>query len=565
MSRLFRSERRIRSWRDGSKKAFVLCVLVMTLCFATAFGVHAYAEQIEDNSHSSNFVYDEETDTYQFVGEDSEDWENEVDYSGVEVPSDGDFSSGEGDYTFEGQEGAELEQMAATIGGTNVRTKVIEIVGDTVNEIDGGGYTIESHVQTLKVLVLSGEHKGETATVTYDLSDAWGGGNEPDPAKVGDMVVAQVDYNFLGELEGVVTQYGRQRTMIWLGILFLVLLAFFGGRRGIRSIIALLVTCAGLIFIMIPAMNRGFSPVWAAVLASIFAITVTLTIVYGFTMKTLAAAMGAVGGIVAGGIIIAIMNVTMNMTGLVDDESMYLAQSVGDGTINLRGILFAAIVISVLGGTIDVSISIASALDELGEKAENITGAEMMKSGINIGVDIMGASLNTLILSYVGGSIHLLMLFNTYNNPMVMIINDEMIACEIMRALAGGFGLLLTVPITSFVAAVLMCKGGFGKLTPDCVASYVVLKRILSKFRKKEKKVPAAVAAGNAPQTDMPENLYARVRDHMQDMDDDDFDLEDIEPEEDVAAGFDDEFDEELKKEEPDLDAMFRDDKNLDD
>jgi len=308
--------------------------------------------------------------------------------------------------------------------------------------------------------------------------------------------------------------------MLWLGIIFLVLLTFFGGKRGLRSIIALLFICAGLIFIMIPAMLNGFSPVWAAIFASLFAVTVTLTIVYGFTMKTLAAGIGAIGGIVIGGIIVAIMNVTMNMTGLVDDESMYLAQWARNGTIDLRGILFAAIMISVLGGTIDVSISIASALDELRQQAREITGAEMMKSGINIGVDIMGASLNTLILSYVGGSIHLLMLFTSYDSPMLMIINDEMIACEIIRALAGSFGLLLTVPITSLVSAILMCNGNFGKLTPDCFASYVAIKKFIQRIKNvfskvKGGKTDTAIAENN--EEEQPENLFEVARAHFYD------------------------------------------------
>lgn len=364
-------------------------------------------------------------------------------------------------------------------GTPKVRCRVVEVMSEESGSYATGSGEIDDHIQKLKVKVKEGKYKGLILNATYNLSDAWGGGNAPKPAKVGNLVICQFVEDDYGQIRGEVVQFGRENSLLFLAILFLVLLTLFGGKRGLRSIIALVVTCVGLVCVMIPAMVHGMNAVLAAICAGIFAVAVTLTIIYGFTVKTVAAALGAWGGLIMAGIITAIMNATMHMTGLVDDESMYLAQSVGDGSIDLRGILFAAILIGTLGGTIDVGISIASALDELREKAgANITGVEMMKSGISIGIDIMGASLNTLILSYVGSSIHLLMLFYTYDNPFVLVINDEMIACELLRSLAGSIGLLLTVPITSFVSAVMMNRGNFGKLDADCFQSVVLFKRL---------------------------------------------------------------------------------------
>ncbi len=435
---------------------------------------------------------------------------------------------------FEGEGSEELEHMATLISGTKVRTRVVRVVSDNEIDIGDGTYTMMEHTQTLEVKVLDGTYKGRTLRVIYDLSDAWGGGNEPEAAKVGDMLICQFSTDETGLIKGEVVQFGRHGSLLVLSIIFLVLLTLFGGKRGLRSIAALVVTCVGLIFVMIPAMVNGMNAVLAAILACIFAVGTTLLVMYGFTIKTLAAALGAWGGLIMAGVITAIMNATMNMTGLVDDESMYLAQSVGNGTIDLRGILFAAILIGVLGGTIDVGISIASALDELGGKADNITGVEMMKSGISIGIDIMGASLNTLILSYVGGSIHLLMLFYTYDNPMLMVINDEMIACELLRSLAGSCGLLLTVPITSFVAAAMMCKGNFGKLTPDCFQTVVMYKRAKAKLEKLLDRLDGGdMATENTDKSERivreeeelsPDNLYEKAQKHREQLENSDAD-----------------------------------------
>lgn len=398
--------------------------------------------------------------------------------------SDGDAVSPGDAAPYENNDSQQAEMPAEDVQIEYYRAQVLKIISDEEDTISGEGYEYVERTQTLRVRLLEGPCKGRIAVVSYNLTDTWGGGNGTLPVRAGSKVIVQLDEGKDGILSGIVVQYVRQNALLWLGLIFVALLAFFGGKRGLRSLLALVVSCVGLIFIMVPLVVNGFNPVWAAVLASVFAICTTLILVYGFTIKTLAAAVGSVGGVVIAGVITAIMNVVMNMTGLVDDESMYLAQSVAVGeTIDLRGILFAAIIISVLGGTIDVGISIASALDEMRLQAKGITGARMMESGINIGIDIMGASLNTLILSYVGGSLHLLMIFYTYDSPMVMIINDEMIVCEILRALAGSFGLLLTVPVTAFVASMMMCKGNFGKLSADCFSSVTLCKRFIARIK----------------------------------------------------------------------------------
>ena len=418
----------------------------------------------------------------------------------------------------------EYSQVTQSIEGTYVHARVVEIVEEVHQDIDMGGYGLANDYQTVKLKALEGTYKGQIITATYDITDAWGGGNAPKPLDVGDTVIAQFTMGGDGIVTGMIMQYKRSTALILLSVIFLVALVFFGGKRGLRSIVALVVTCLGLIFVMVPAMTKGMNPVFAAVLGSIFSISVTLIILYGFTVKTLSASLGATGGVIAAGIITAIMNSSMKMTGLVDEEAMYLAQSVREGRIDLRGILLAAIIISVLGGTMDVGISISSALDELKANAPDITGAEMLKSGVNIGIDIMGASLNTLILSYVGGSIHLLMLFNTYDYSPMMILNDEMIASELLQALTGSMGLLLTVPITSLVAALLMCRGNFGTLTPDCFVAVAVFNKLRAKLFEKISESKEKAAKKAEAEEAIPESLYAAVQKHMENIQDIDSD-----------------------------------------
>lgn len=106
----------------------------------------------------------------------------------------------------------------------------------------------------------------------------------------------------------------------------------------------------------------------------------------------------------------------------------------------------------------DVAMSLASALNELKEENPRITRAKMMKAGMNIGRDMIGTMTNTLILAYTGSSIVLIMLFIVTEESFIHIINREMMIEEILRSIAGSFGLVTTIPFTSFVTSLLMGK-----------------------------------------------------------------------------------------------------------
>ena len=96
-------------------------------------------------------------------------------------------------------------------------------------------------------------------------------------------------------------------------------------------------------------------------------------------------------------------------------------------------------------------MSIASSLDEILYHKPDIRDWELMRSGLNIGRDIMGTMANTLVLAYVGSSLHMILLLLAYNNDIGSIINRETIAVELLQSVAGSIGILLTVPSTAAV------------------------------------------------------------------------------------------------------------------
>lgn len=84
--------------------------------------------------------------------------------------------------------------------------------------------------------------------------------------------------------------------------------------------------------------------------------------------------------------------------------------------------------------------------------------AELFRSGIQVGRDMMGTMINTLILAYVGGSITTLMINYAYQLPYLQLINSYNIGIEIMQGVSGSIGVVMTVPITAGIAVLLVKK-----------------------------------------------------------------------------------------------------------
>ena len=121
--------------------------------------------------------------------------------------------------------------------------------------------------------------------------------------------------------------------------------------------------------------------------------------------------------------------------------------------MDLKALIFAGILVGALGATMDVAMSISSALTELIHNAPHLRFWEIIRSGLTIGRDIMGTMSNTLVLAYVGSGLHVTLLFLTYYERLEDILNVELIAVEMLQALAGSLGILFTIPATTLAVA----------------------------------------------------------------------------------------------------------------
>ncbi len=335
------------------------------------------------------------------------------------------------------------------------KAKAVEIISD--NEIFSK-YTNEIAEQRIVYYakILNGDKKGEQVVVTQvmDLTQMELG-RAVTPGEV--YFISEVTNEYM-ENQWIAGNPVRTPWILFLVLLFVGLVILFGRKKGVNTIISLVLTCLSIFLILIPAIICGFNVYLTSIIICIFTIFSTLLLVSGFSFKTLSASLGCIGGVAVAGIITVLSNYYMNMTGMLDDDSLMIYVMNPDKPTDLRALLFAGIIIGALGAVMDVGMSIASSLSEIIEKVPDITFVEIVKSGFSIGRDIMGTMANTLVLAYIGSGLHMTVLLLNYKGNLEEILNMEMIASEILQAMAGSIAILFTIPVTTLFSAFLHKK-----------------------------------------------------------------------------------------------------------
>ncbi len=336
-----------------------------------------------------------------------------------------------------------------TMEGETIQCKVIRVTDIQTQNVSGENEFI---TVTFKAQALNTSLRGKTLDVVQEIDRSYA--FSPKQVEQGDKILVE-GYTHDGEMLWYFGDFVRITPLVWLLVVFCILIIVFSRMQGLKTVISLGFTFLSVFAVLIPAILNGRNIYLWSIAVCVFITVMTLCIISGFNVKSLCAGIGCVCGVLCSGLIVLIMDKFLNMTGLLEEESVYLIQLYPDNPINLKAIIFAMIIVGAVGAVMDVSMSISSSLHELKIKSPEIAPKELMKSGFTIGRDMMGTMANTLVLAYIGSSLTSVLLLVAYNASLEQVINKEMIVAEILQALAGSMGMLLTLPLTSAVCAVI--------------------------------------------------------------------------------------------------------------
>lgn len=301
--------------------------------------------------------------------------------------------------------------------------------------------------------ILDGILKGQTKIATFS-------GEHDLPKdmfyKEGDTVFVGISKTGVENTTEYISLYDIDNTpmIIVLTLLLILSVILIGKTKGFFSLMALIITILLLFFVLIPLTLKGYPPLPLAIVIAIISTVITLPVIAGFKKKTFAAILGASCGIIIAAVLAYIVGNVMHLSGFVTNE-MLTVFYVAEVTIDIRGLALASIIIAALGAVMDVCISIASATAEIYNANPDLSHKDAFRSVLNIGTDILGSMVNTLILAYVGSSLSLILLISMRMQPGMpvwMIFNYNPILSEIVKSIIGSIGMFICIPITAYIS-----------------------------------------------------------------------------------------------------------------
>jgi uncharacterized membrane protein len=251
--------------------------------------------------------------------------------------------------------------------------------------------------------------------------------------------------------------FERRRSLLWLAIAFAVLVVTLGRWVGAVSLVG---AGAGLFLVtafMAPAILAGSPPFVVALVGSFAAMFLAIVPLYGLGAKSLAALLGtAVSLLVIAAAAVLAVHAT-HITGTASEDAT-LVQSLGGGRLSLQGLVIAGMLIGALGVLNDVTVSQSSTVLALRRANPRLHARELVRTGLEVGRDHLGATVNTLVFAYAGAALPLLLIFSSQDLTFGDAINRETVAAEIVAALVGSLGLICAVPLTTVTAALLAVR-----------------------------------------------------------------------------------------------------------
>jgi len=341
-----------------------------------------------------------------------------------------------------------VNQKAFTLDDAEIiRARALAVVRVDKDNYSEDDPTLVMTTVTFDAKALSGRHKGQTLRCVQMVDNMYG--LALSQVKAGDAVLLDVLHTDDGAYEYTLLDFVRTGPLILLGLLFSALLILLGRKKGANTLLSFALSLMAIFFVLVPALLAGRSTYGWSMLTCVYIVVTNLLIVQGPSKKVAAAGLGCLGGVLCSGLIMLLVNRPMHITGLMEEESIYL-KAMG---IDIRAIAFCMILVGSVGALMDVAMDIAAALHELRESNRGIGAGELLRSGLNIGQDLIGTMANTLILAYIGESMSFLLLMIYYSANAAHMMNREIISVAILQCLAGCLSVLAVVPLTSFICS----------------------------------------------------------------------------------------------------------------
>jgi uncharacterized membrane protein len=231
---------------------------------------------------------------------------------------------------------------------------------------------------------------------------------------------------------------------------FAIAVLLLSGWRGASSLFSLGLTLLLIGVYVLPALRSEASPLAVALTTAGLVMLITLYASYGVSVRSTVALVGTLLGLTLAACVGVVVTAVASFTGTTDESTSFLQTVVGD--VDTRGLLLAGLIIGALGVLDDVTVTQTATVWELAAADPDAPRRWVFAGAMRVGRAHVSATVNTLVLAYVGASLPLLVYLSSLDASWTAAIFSEAVATEVVRALAGSLGIIAAVPITTALA-----------------------------------------------------------------------------------------------------------------
>ncbi len=338
---------------------------------------------------------------------------------------------------------------AQTEASQSFKAEIVQIIGTAEKtREDGSSFT----QQDLKLLVLDGDKKGQEI-IYHGISDIEV--ISMNSYEIGDKVFIDSYANENGEEIFYIADYFRGGSLYLLVFIFLVLVVLIGRFKGFKALLSLVLSFFVIIGLILPAILAGRDPFLASLLGGLLILAVIIYLTEGWNRKSHLALLSVLASLSVTLLLSVIFVDLARLSGLAQEEASFLTGIAGL-SINFKGLLLAGFIIGAIGVLDDIIVGQIEAVESIREANPNLPKKRLFSLAYRVGNTHLGAIVNTLFLTYTGAAMPVLLLFILNKNTGISFerfINNEMVSTEIVRTLVGSIGVMLSMPIATFLAS----------------------------------------------------------------------------------------------------------------
>lgn len=321
--------------------------------------------------------------------------------------------------------------------------KVVSIQEIENNARQNGSYVEKYATQSIQGVIQNGAYKGKQVGLTNQYAKS--GVYDDIYSKGNDLFIENIKESKNG-LTATISGKKRDQYIASTVIILIALLTALAGKKGIFVIASLAFNLVCFYYALV-LYQQGINLLSLMIPLVISFSILTLYFIGGRSRLTLVSLLATLATVL---IVTVISALVLHFYDKVDYDFMeYLPQPYEQSSANI--IFLSEILIGSLGAVMDVVITMVSTVKELTVTSDEISSKELIASCRRVGDDILGTMINVMFFTNVASGIPFFLLCLRNDIMFTTIIRYNMFF-EIARFLTGGIGIVLSIPISAFLA-----------------------------------------------------------------------------------------------------------------